>query len=109
VKPVGALASRRRRQLLATTQITLMILSAVAVILGWSVAALAVLFLGIVAALGYFRVPDVEDPDPELSFDLVSELQRHRDSGNEVRAVHELRTQHPNLGLAQAVRIVRAL
>jgi hypothetical protein len=107
--PVDALASRRRRQLLATTQITLMILSAVSVILGWTVVALIILFLGIVTTLGYFRVPDVEDPDPELPSDLVSELQRQRDSGNEVRAVRELRTRHPNLGLAQAVRIVRSL
>jgi hypothetical protein len=106
---VNATESRHQhlQLLLATT--VLILLGAAAAILQLFVFAAALLALAVLTAIVWFRKPDVEDPDPVLPAGLVADLRRRRYDGGEVAAVRSLREQYPNLGLAQAVRIVRGL
>jgi hypothetical protein len=106
---MDAITSRRRRSVIHAAQTAALTCTSIAVLLRSDLAAV----IGLVAlgmfTVAYFLVPYVEDPDPELSIAHADALRRLRDSGKEKYAVRDLRALHPNLGPAQASRIVRAL
>lgn len=106
---MDATESRRRQRLLIWAEGGLFVLAAIAGFLGHPIVGLILAALAVVAAVAWLRVPRIEDPDPELPDELASELRERRDAGEEVPAVRELRKRYPNLGLVQAVRIVRTL
>lgn len=109
IRGVDATENRHRQHQLLLATTVLLVLGAAAVVLDLAVFAAALLLVAIVVAVIWFRTPEVEYPDPVLSAAFVAELRRRRDGGGEVGAVRALREQFPALGLAQAVRIVRAL
>lgn len=106
---VDATESRHRQHQLLLATTVLLGLGAAAVILQLAVFATALIALAVVTTIAWFRTPEVEDPDPVLPAELVTDLQQRRHGGGEVAAVRSLRQLYPNLRLAQAVRIVRAL
>jgi hypothetical protein len=106
---MDATQSRHQQHQLVLATTILLLLGAAAATLQLFVFAAALGALAVVPAIAWFRAPKAEDPDPVLSAWLVSDLRRHRYYGGEPAAVRSLRERYPNLGLAQAVRIVRSI
>lgn len=106
---MDATQSRHQQHQLVLATTILLLLGAAAAVLQLFVFAAALIAVAVVPAIAWFRTRDVEHPDPVLPAWLVADLRRHRYYGGEVAAVRSLCERYPNLGSAQAERIVRTL
>ena len=106
---MNATESRHQHQQLLLAATILLLLGAATAVLQLLVFATALVVLAVVTTIAWYRTPEGEGPDPVLPAGLVTHLRQRRYGGGEVAAVRSLRDVYPNLGLEQAVRIVRAL
>jgi membrane protein implicated in regulation of membrane protease activity len=88
----------------------LIVAGVVASLLGWQAVGFGILALALVALLvASSRTRRPHAPLPALDPEQAADIRAERERSGEVAAVRRLRRQRPELGLADAVRLVRDL